>query len=209
VAANLKAFVQRGGVLLTTFFSGLVDHCYHVTLAGYPGELRDLLGIHVEQFDPLPETMQNAVKIEHGPLTGVYPCTLWGELLHLEGAQAIGTFASDYYADQPALTMHPYGQGYAWYLATHGSAALQDRLACLLCQQAGVAEGPGASSGVEVTLRRRSDGRQVCFVLNHTRESVEISLPQGTFRSLFNESAVSGTVRLAAKEVEVLLETSC
>jgi beta-galactosidase len=209
VAARLKAFVQRGGVLLTTFFSGLVDHRYHVTLGGYPGELRDLLGIHVEEFDPLPEAMQNAVKIGHGPLTGIYPCTLWGELLHLEGAQAIGTFAGDYYADQPALTMYSYGAGYAWYLATHGCDELQDRLARLLCQQAGVAPGPGAASGVEVTFRHRSDGRRICFVLNHTGENVEISLPQGEFRSLFNESTVAGTVRLAAKEIEVLLETSC
>lgn len=208
VAANLKAFVRRGGVLLTTFFSGLVDHRSHVAAGGYPGELRDLLGIHVEEFDPLLESMQNAVKIEQGPLLGVYPCTLWGEVLHLEGAQAIGTFASDYYADQPALTMHSYGQGSAWYLATQGSDELQDRLARLLCQQAGVDPGPGAASGVEVTFRQRSDGRRVCFLLNHSRESVDVALPQGEFRSLLTESTVVGVARLAAKEVEVLQETS-
>jgi beta-galactosidase len=210
VAANLKAFVRRGGVLLTTFFSGIVDQCYHATLSGYPGELRDLLGLHVEEFDPLSETLSNAVKIEHGPLAGVYPCTLWGELLHLEGAQAVGVFASDYYAGQPALTMHPYGQGYAWYLATHGSDELLDRLAGLLCQQAHIEPGPDASRGVEATMRRRADGRRVYFLLNHSAENVEVSVPQGAFRSLLNPESqgTAGTVRLAARDIEVLLEAA-
>lgn len=207
-AANLEAFVRRGGVLLVTFFSGIVDQRYHATLAGYPGELRDLLGIRVEEFDPLPASMGNAVTIEHGPLAGVYPCTLWGELIHLEGAQAVGVFASDYYAGQPALTMHSYGQGYAWYLATHGSDELHNRLARCLCQQAHVELGPGAASGVEVTVRRQADGRRVYFLLNHTSGGAEVPLPAGEFRSLLTWSEVAGTARLAAREIEVLLDVS-
>ena len=208
VAAKLKAFVQRGGVLLTTFFSGIIDHRYHATLAGYPGELRELLGIHVEEFDPLLETMSNAVRIEEGPLAGVYPCTLWGELLHLEGAQALGTFTADYYAGRPALTMHSYGQGYAWYLATRGSDELLDRLARLLCQQANVKPTLEVPHGVEVTKRRRIDGRQVYFVLNHTAEKIELSLPQGEFYSLLNQRKVSGAIEISAQDVQILLENA-
>ena len=39
--------------LVTTYFSGIVDEHDHVWLGGYPGALRDLLGIRIEEFVPL------------------------------------------------------------------------------------------------------------------------------------------------------------
>ena len=42
-----------GGHLVTTYFSGIVDENDHVWLGGYPGALRDLLGIRIEEFGPL------------------------------------------------------------------------------------------------------------------------------------------------------------
>lgn len=205
VAANLERFVERGGVLLTTFFSGIVDQRDHVTLGGYPGELRKLMGIHVEEFDPLPEHMNNQVVIEEGPLKGTYPCQLWGELLHLEGAQTIGTFARDYYAGQPALTAHRYGQGQAWYLATRGSDELLARLMHLLCQEAHVEPVLTAPAGVEVTRRRKADGGQVYFVLNHNEDAVHLKLPAFSLRSLLHEHEVQDSVEIAGREVLILL----
>jgi beta-galactosidase len=52
-AANLASFVRQGGHLLTTFFSGIVDENDRVHLGGYPSLLRDVLGLWVEEFDPL------------------------------------------------------------------------------------------------------------------------------------------------------------
>ncbi len=207
VAANLERFVERGGVLLTTFFSGIVDQRDHVTLNGYPGELRRLLGIHVEEFDPLSEQMSNQVVIEDGSLKGMHPCTLWGELIHLEGAQAIGTFACDYYAGQPALTMHPYGLGQAWYLATRGSDELLTRLMRQLCQQARVEPVLAAPAGIEVTRRSRTDGSTVYFVLNHNSRAVRFALPDGTFRSLLDGRDLTSETEIAGLDVLVLLAT--
>src|SRR6266849_155034 len=79
VAKSLEQFVEQGGTLLTTFFSGIVDEKDHVVLGGYPAELRKLLGIHVEEFDPWTPEMTNEVVVKDGPLAGTYPCTLWGE----------------------------------------------------------------------------------------------------------------------------------
>ncbi len=207
VAANLERFVARGGVLLSTFFSGIVDQRNHATLSGYPGELRKLLGIHVEEFDPLLPQMGNQIIIENGALKGVYPATLWGEYLHLEGAQAVGTFASDYYAGRPALTVNSYGEGRAWYLATHGSDELLAHLLNQLCQEARVEPVLAAPAGVEVTRRRRSDGRPVYFVLNHTAETARVTLPAGQFRSLLDERELCGEAEIAAHASLVLLES--
>src|SRR5579863_236703 len=86
VAQNLERYVTGGGTLLVTFFSGIVDQHDHIVLGGYPGELRELLGIYVEEFDPWTAEMSNDVIIPDGPLQGTYACSLWGEVVHLEGA---------------------------------------------------------------------------------------------------------------------------
>jgi beta-galactosidase len=206
VAKNLEQFVQRGGIFLTTFFSGIVDQNNHAMLGGYPGELRKLLGVHVEEFDPWTESMTNQVIVEEGPLQGTYPCTLWGEMVHLEGAQAIGTFAHDYYAGGPALTVHQFGQGQAYYLATQVSEELLAKLAHLLCQQASVSPVLNVPEGIEVTQRVRADGRVVYFLLNHTNKPEVVALPMGKFTSLLSGNAVEGSVEVAAGDVAVILK---
>ena len=207
VAQNLEQFVRGGGTFLTTFFSGIVDVNNHVVLGGYPGELRTLLGIYVEEFDPWTEEMSNAIEIEEGPLKGVYACTLWGEVVHLEGAQAIGVFTSDYYAQGLALTRHEFGQGRAYYLATQGSDDLLVGLMRQLCQEAGISPVLEAPEGVEVTRRVQDDGRVLYFVLNHSEKAQRVVLPKGNFTSLLTGDKVEGQVEVVGGDVVVLLET--
>jgi beta-galactosidase len=206
VARNLEQFVERGGIFLTTFFSGIVDQNDHVVLGGYPAELRKLLGIHVEEFDPWTEEMTNAVAIVEGPLRGTYPCTLWGEMVHLEGAREIGVFAEDYYTNGPALTMHQFGQGKAYYLATQGNDELLVRLMQQLCQDAAVPSVLGVQERLEVTQRERADGRSVYFLLNHGERPEEVILPEGTFSSLLKGEVVGGKIVINAMDIAVLLE---
>ena len=206
VAQNLEQFVGHGGTLLMTFFSGIVDQHDHVIPGGYPAELRKLLGIHVEEFDPWTREMTNAVVIEDGPLKGTYPCTLWGELIRLERARALGVFASDYSANGPALTVHRFGQGYAYYLATHGSNELIAGLMRQLCQQAAVSPVLEVPANVEATRRVRADGRIVYFLLNHNDTAKQVDLPGGVFTSLLTGEDVEGLIELAARDVVVLLE---
>jgi beta-galactosidase len=206
VAHNLEQYVEQGGIFLTTFFSGIVDQNDHVALGGYPAELRKLLGIHIEEFDPWTEEMTNTVVIEEEPLRGTYPCTLWGEMVHLEGARAIGVFAGDYYANGPALTVHQFGQGKAYYLATQGNDELLVRLMRQLCQDVAVTSVLGVQERLEITQRERADGRSVYFLLNHGERSEEVILPDGMFSSLLKGELVKGKIVIQPLDVLVLLE---
>ena len=205
VAQNLAQFVERGGTLLTTYFSGIVDQDNHVKLGGYPGELRKLLGIYVEEFDPWTPEMTNQVVVREGELSGSYPCTLWGEWVHLEGAQALGVFAHDYYANQPALTMHKYGQGHACYLATQPDNALLARLTHHLSELAQVSPVLTSPASVEVTKRMLADGREVYFLLNHSEQVQQVHLPEGQFVSLLNNERVEKHVEIGPVDCVVLL----
>lgn len=203
VAANLTNFVESGGTLLTTFFSGIVDENDHVGLGGYPKELRTLLGIRIEEIDPWTPDMKNELVIKAGPLAGTYPCDLWGELIHEEGAQTIGAFASDYYANFPALTVNQFGAGRAYYVATQINEELAAKLLREVCLEASIAPLIQTSSNIEVTRRVSTTGSEIYFLLNHTQQAQHLTLPSGTFTSLLTSTSMSGDIEIPAMDVVI------
>jgi beta-galactosidase len=48
-ARALRAYVQAGGNVVMSFGGGMVDSSHHARSGGYPGELRDVFGIRVEE----------------------------------------------------------------------------------------------------------------------------------------------------------------
>ena len=114
---KLRTYVKGGGRFLTTFFSGYVDEHDLVTIGGYPGKLRDILGIWVEEEDALPENMHNAFHYEGK----TYPASMLCDLLHTEGAETLATYEEDFYAGMPVLTKNAFGKGFGYYVATQSS----------------------------------------------------------------------------------------
>jgi beta-galactosidase len=167
-AANIAAFVARGGHLVVTYFSGIVDANDHIRLGGYPGAFRDILGIRIEEFFPLH-------KGETVSLSHYGPGTVWSELGRSAGAQVLASFTEGPVSGAPAVTRNLHGQGSATYVATSLQA---DGLATLVSELAGWADLrpvlPDAPAGVEL-IRRRAGEQSWTFAINHTDK--DISLP--------------------------------
>jgi beta-galactosidase len=153
-------YVETGGHVLVSYFSGIVDPDDAIRLGGYPGAFRDLLGLRVEEFLPLAEGETRA--LDDGSAA-----SLWSEDVRLEGAEAVISFADG----QPAVTRHAFGEGVAWYAATRFDPA---SLLARVCAEAGVEPAlAGLPPGVEAVRRRGADGDFV-FVLNHTDAPVRV-----------------------------------
>ena len=124
-----------------------------IWLGGYPGALRDVLGIRVEEFHPLQPAESVALAGDACP-DSTWAGRLWAERLRPEGAAVIATYAAGDLAGLPALTRHSFGAGTAWYLSTLLS---DDALTTLLGSIAG--EACGASPGVARRFRDPPAGR--------------------------------------------------
>ena len=116
---KIRRFVEKGGVFVTTFFSGIVDEHDLVITGGYPGRLRDILGIWVEESDALPHGVQNEFSYQGI----VYPAKLLCDLSHPEGAEVLSTYEKDFYQGMPAITKNSFGKGEAYYVATRSDRA--------------------------------------------------------------------------------------
>jgi beta-galactosidase len=204
----LERYVLGGGVLLTTYFSGLVDEFDRAWLGGYPGPLRRALGIWVEEYDPLyPDQTNRLVVGEPGLLpVGETVCDLWCEVVHLEGATACAVFADDFYAGRPAITENRLGAGRAYYVATRPSAVLVGNLVGGILDSLSIASPLVAPPNVEIT-RRVGGSHTFTFILNHRGAATQVALPE-PMRDLLTDHLHTSSLALEVNGVAVLVPAS-
>ncbi|MEC2343453.1 beta-galactosidase [Paenibacillus barengoltzii] len=204
-AKKVEEFVAGGGTFVTTFFSGIVNENDLVTLGGYPGELRSVLGIWAEEIDALlpGHTNQIVMKEAWGALSGQYECGLLCDLIHAEGAEVLAEYGSDFYQGMPVVTVNSFGKGRAYYVASSPDAAFLQGFLKNLCEEKGIQPLLDAPEGVEVA-RRVKDGKAFLFLLNHNEGAAEVEIGSEAYKDLLAQTEVSGTVQVPGRGVVIL-----
>jgi beta-galactosidase len=198
VAESLEAFVDNGGTLVMTFFSGIVDASERVLLGGYPAPFRRLLGIHVEEFD----AFGNHVRHIKTPLRSAR-CTLWADVIQLESAEAFATFTEDFYAHRPAITRNAVGRGLAYYIGTQPEPAFLRSFLAEICTDCGVRSPMRVPAGIEVTTRFNEHG-EFLFLLNHNGTIQFVDIGPRIRRDLLTGEMIKGQCQLGPRDVRVL-----
>ncbi|WP_339784616.1 beta-galactosidase [Paenibacillus sp. FSL R7-0313] len=204
-AAKLEKYVEAGGTFLTTFFSGIVNENDLVTTGGYPGELRKLLGIWVEEIDALLPEQKNSIVLKetYGDLQGEYGCGMLCDLLHSEGAEVIAEYGDDFYKGMPVVTRNTFGQGEAWYVASDPDDRFLDGLLGQLAAAKNVESLLETPEGVEVSARTK-DGKPYLFVMNHNATTQSYDLGTAKAHDLLTNRELSGSVEIEARGVQLL-----
>ncbi|WP_172386336.1 beta-galactosidase [Streptomyces sp. MNP-20] len=161
-AARLVAYVEGGGTLVMSYFSGITDEHDRVYLGGYPGPFREVLGLTVEEFAP---------RADGG----------WAEALRLEGAEAVPGFGGADGTDGgeggegPAVTRHAYGRGTAWYVACDpGPEALRALLDRVRAECGVRPVAAGLPAGVQVRARVTAAGERLRVRLDYRDGAVAV-----------------------------------
>ncbi|MEU4541420.1 beta-galactosidase [Streptosporangium sp. NPDC023825] len=204
---NLRRYVEAGGHLVVSCFSGIVDENDAIHPGAHPGALRDVLGLSVEEFHPLPES--GTVPVGDGGLTG----RIWSERIRLAGARAVHAFTGGPDAGHPAVTRHELGAGTAWYVATaldpapdpsprseapaDGTGTDLRAVLRAVLDLAGVSRPRGLPDTLELVRR----GRHL-FLLNHGDEPVTVPGVSGT--GVFDGAAHTGSATVPAGGVTVV-----
>ena len=197
---KIRTFVKNGGTFVTTFFSGIADENDLIVTGGYPGKLRDIMGIWVEESDALPSGAEN-----HFTYRGkAYPAKLLCDLSHLEGAEALSVYEEDFYAQMPAITKNQFGDGRAYYVATRSNEEFYQTLMADICEECGVESLLAPQENLEVTMRRNENGRFL-FLLNHAdREQETVMTEAGCGLLEKQEYAAGDVVSVPAKGVQII-----
>lgn len=159
---SLESFVKNGGTLLTSFMSGIVDQSDNVHLGGYPGPLRDLAGVWVEEIDALAPEQSNTIRFADD---SEYTCALLCDIMHLEGAESLADYSSDFYANSPAVSRNSFGQGTVYYVGTQPNDPALAKILDGLVELTGIRPVIEETTGLEVNCRT-NDSETFYFIMN-------------------------------------------
>jgi beta-galactosidase len=204
-AAAIARFVERGGVVLVTPRSGVKDESNTVVNMPLPGLLATLCGIEVEEYDSLPAGVSQPLAFvadDIAPAVAPHART-WCDVVRPVTARVVATYTRDYYGGSPAVTENAFGDGHAVYVATFGDAALYDALADWLLALAKVGRACTSPAGVECAVRWQGE-RRIFFVLNHTAEEQQFTLPEPLVDLASGEAVAAATIVLGPRRVVVL-----
>jgi beta-galactosidase len=182
-AERLSAFVEDGGILLLTFFSGMVNENGLCFEGGFPGPLRRLAGLWAEELDPLWKGQRNRLVPAVGTeswLSGEYAVDSFCGLIRPESAETLATYGEDWYSGRPALTRNAFGKGCVYYLAARAEKRLIDDLVGHAAEEAKVeAVLPGSiPKGINAQLRL-GEKYEYVVSMNFSRTSLAGLPPYG------------------------------
>lgn len=188
-------YVRQGGHLLLTMRTGVKDvNNLCMTERELPGRLSEVAGVEVLDYDCLRDTEIEVLFQEKK-----FSAKIWSDLMRLlPETRVLAAYASEFYAGEPCITEHPYGDGICYYVGTEPGEELMDALIAEICRRAGVESLFAPVEDVECMIRE-NDSVRFLFVINHSGQSKCYETPQG-YRLLLGEQAGS----LGAYEVQIL-----
>ena len=191
VVQQLYQFVAEGGTVVLTNRCGVKDMYNKCQMDLLPTVYRELVGVHVEEYDVIGTVMQD-VCIQDDELRQsfeqtrkvqwqgepVKPCaTQWCDLLKADTAEVLAVYQAQegsreaFYRGTPVVTRNEYGTGEAYYLGTVLDRASYISLAKTLAKRRQLEYDENLPLGMEVTTRVGTK-QEWRFWFNNTMQTV-------------------------------------
>jgi len=198
LAEKIDQYVKKGGNFVASYLSGIVNENDSVYLGGYPGPLKDVLGIWVEESDAVIPGQKITVSLDNNN----YQANLICDLLHLEGAHALGNYNSEFYKETPAVSENKWGKGTSWYIGTQLDEAGLSKIFDHLISIVNIKSLVETKTDLEITKRVTKSGKELYFVLNMSNDTKDLPSEFDAYKNLFTDK--SANKKMKAWEIQLL-----
>lgn len=174
---RVRDYVVGGGRLVVTYYTGISDEKDHVWLGGYPGSIRDVVGVRVEEFMPMGNDFTGVP--DHLDLSNGAVAHDIADVIGSvdESATVLATFKDNPWTGMdgvPAIVANTFGEGRSVYAGARlGREGLALSLPEIL-ESLGMAEAGGNDGRVLHVEREGADGSRFVFSFNRTHETVRV-----------------------------------
>ena len=204
-AARIRAFVEKGGVVVMTSYSANLNENGQVLKITRPGYLDDVFGIRLGGYELVSSMNEmskesfegNNLKINfrNGAVTSE---SEQYDVVELRGAETLATLGS-INRNIPIITSHAYGKGKAIYVGVPADQRVLKPLMAQLIEECNIRTGPEVPEGV---MARQIDDRHFIF-LNLSSEAQVIPIESPSI-SLLNGNKYESAFTLTSYEPEFL-----
>ncbi len=198
-AKNVESFVQNGGTYVSTYWSGIVNETDLCFLGGFPGPLKNVLGIWDEETECLADFEEVDIKFDINNILnikGSFKGRMLCALIHANEANILAHYESDFFANRPCVTCNNFGKGQAYYIATRMDDAFNEVFYSKLTEQLGIkgAIDTTLPKGVTCIARYNNDNKYV-FVMNFNKTEQNLQL-DSNYINLETQETLSDIVHL-------------
>ena len=177
---KLRTYVENGGTLVLSYWSGLVDGTDKCFLGGTPYGLMDVTGIRSAEIDALYDWEENHAIPEAGShlgISNVYTCKNLCERVEVSDAEVLMRYGEDFYQGYPVLTHKAFGKGHVYYVCADMELGFYQDFYGRVAAEAGL-KSPVEfiPEGVSVTVRESED-TEYLFIQNYARKPQTVAVP--------------------------------
>lgn len=170
-AEKISLFVKSGGHFVTTYITGMVNEHDLTFLGGFPGPLKDVLGLTVTETDTLYPSEVRHIKYNGRQYTAKDYCAQ----IELDTAIMVATYEDDFYAGNPALAINTFGAGRAYFIASRNERKFHADFYSQLVEELGISPVLEAEHETGVSIQARvSESEAFYFVMNFTEGEQKI-----------------------------------
>ena len=205
----MRDYVAKGGKLFVTYYTGISDERDHIWLGGYPGSIRDVVGVRVEEFAPM--GADYAGTLDHLDLTNGTVAHDFADWITstADTTRVLASYQADPWTGMngvPAITVNEYGDGKAAYVGCRlGREGLAASLPELL--QAMDVEAPAESGAGDLLRVDRVDAAgesAFSFLFNRTHRTVTVPADGEVVVASLAHTGDDGTVDIDPNGVAVV-----
>ena len=188
-AEKIEKYVENGGSFVATYLFGVADKDDMAFFGGLPtGNLRKVFGVWAEESSGIPEGREGTAEF----CGKTYKTRHILDVIHSEGADVLGTYTSEFYAGEPAVTRNSFGRGNAYYTAFRNDEDFADDFCGELVKALKIKPDTEIKASSDVLIRKRGD---YIFLFNFTEEEQCVSLDRA-YLDVLAEKELSGEISL-------------
>ena len=210
-ARRVRDYVAAGGKLFATYYTGISDERDHVWLGGYPGAIRDVVGVRSEEFAPMGDDdgVLDHLDLSNGTVAHDIADVITSTA---DSARILATYQADSWTGMngvPAITVNTYGEGRAAYVGCRlGADGLAASLPAMFeAMDVSVPAWQGSGDILRVVREGRGDGEheapRFTFQFNRTHHPVAADIEGRTIVASLAEDHGDGTATIAPNGVIV------
>ncbi|MDR2654855.1 MAG: beta-galactosidase [Oscillospiraceae bacterium] len=201
VEKKLRAFVENGGVLVGSFFQGLVNETDLCFLGDAPHGLTDVYGLRVEEIDALYDEESNSMNWNGKE----YALSLLCERVRPSAADTLAVYSRDFYAGEAVLCANSFGKGRAYYLAAGAEQDFYSDFFRYIAESLGLEKALSAQLPQGVSASRRIADKPVAIVQNFNAETAVVQL-NSEMQDYESGEIYTAAIELAPYEVKFVKE---
>ena len=127
------------------------------------------------------------------------------DIIHLEKAEILAEYTSDFYAGTPAVTKNSFGEGNVYYVGTICDENALSKILTVADDDAKIAAVIDAETELEITSRKTDNGR-LYFLINFKDESQKLPTQFAGEKDLISNEILEEDTQLKKYDVKIIFK---